>query len=152
MALVTAATLRAQQSPSALPPSPDSDPFVGTWKTNTDLSRPKLDKREASYTRTIARRGDELVFTSHMDRSRKSDHDFRIRCDGKPYHVPEPNQTMACVYVATNVVRGTTHTPDGQTSHWNREVSTDGHRMTITSYKDEKLTKVKSVWVLDRIK
>lgn len=97
--LATANSAFAQQPPS-FPPA-DKDPFVGTWKANGNLSRPKLGKREASYTRTLTRQGDELAFPSKMENFKASEHDFRIRCDGLTYHVPKPDQSMTCQYMAT---------------------------------------------------
>ncbi len=66
-------------------PTPDKDPFVGTWKASRDKSRPKLNDKDASYVRTIAREGDELVFSSQMDSrihsGKLNENHYRIRCD-----------------------------------------------------------------------
>ncbi|MBI3896570.1 MAG: hypothetical protein HY313_11630 [Acidobacteria bacterium] len=134
-----------------LPPA-DKDPFVGTWKTNRDLSRPKLSKREASYIRTMLREGDELLFSSSMENFKTSEHHFRMRCDGQWYNVPTPDQSMLCLYASSNVVVGASIDPNHKVSYWTREVSADGQQMRITAYKDKARTKIESISVLDRIK
>jgi hypothetical protein len=140
-------------------PAPDEDPFVGTWQTNASKSRPKLDKADASYVRTIVRDGDEVVFSSRMDRrsvgGRLSENEYRIRCDGAPHQVQcgKGSCTTACTYTAENVVEGETVSLDGgERSYWTREVSTDRQEMRILGYKDKAKTKLKTTRVLDRVK
>jgi hypothetical protein len=142
-------TPSAQQAAS-LPPLPDKDPFVGTWQANKNKSRPKLGKRDASYARTIAREGDDLVFSSRTGTSNPSKNDYRIRCDGSFHSVPFGS--LSCKFNAPNVVEGETKSLDSQTDYWSREVSADGQEMKISSYKNSGRTKLKSIWVLDRVK
>lgn len=130
----------------ASPPPPQSDPFVGTWQANRDKSRPKLGKKDASYVRTIAREGEDLVFSSQMKGS--SPWSYRLRCDGL-FH-PVPFGSLACQYKAPNLVEGTT-LYKRETLYWTREVSADGKEMKLSSYKDSGRTKVKEINVLDRV-
>jgi hypothetical protein len=140
------------QTPQA--PSPaqaDRDAFVGTWKANRLMSRPKLSKRDALYTRTIGREGDERVFRSITEGEKASARSFRIRCDGQMHYVSELTNRMECAYVAPNLVEGATDL-NGQIAYWTEQLSPDGQQMTVTSYKDKKRTKIKMTLVLDRIK
>jgi hypothetical protein len=140
-------TSSAQQA--SLAPPPDKDPFVGTWQPNRDKSRPKLGKRDASYIRTITRDGDDLVFSSRTGTSDPSENNYRIRCDGLFHRVPFGS--LSCRFNAPNVIEGETKSLDAQTDYWSREVSADGQEMKISSYKNSGRTKVKSIWVLDRV-
>jgi hypothetical protein len=139
-------------------PAPDKDPFVGTWQANANKSRPKLDIADASYVRRIARDRDEVVFSSRIDNrsvGRKvSENHYRIRCDGLPHRVQcgELSCTTSCTYKAENVVEGETESPDGNRSSWTQEVSADRKEMRILYYKDKAKTKLKTTWVLDRVK
>ena len=142
-------TPSAQQAASLAPP-PDKDPFVGTWQANRDKSRPKLGKKDASYTRTITRDGDDLVFSSRIGTSDPSENNYRIRCDGLFHHVPFGS--LSCRFNAPNVIEGETKSLDTQNDYWSREVSADGQEMKISSYKNSGRTKLKSVRVLDRVK
>lgn len=145
------------QASSALP-EPDKDPFVGTWQANADKSRPKLDKTEATYVRTITREGDDLVFASRIKRKHSagfSENHYKIRCDGLPHRVPcgEATCTTSCIFVAANRVEGDSKSPDGQSSsYWVREVSLDGQELRIYAYKDKDRKKLASVAVEDRAK
>src|SRR5664279_245602 len=71
------------------PPAADKDPFVGTWQSNRGKSRPKLNKVDATYIRTISRDGDYVVSSGQYvdSKSRPATHN-KIRCDGHPYSVP----------------------------------------------------------------
>jgi hypothetical protein len=130
--------------------APDKDPFVGTWRANRDKSRPKLGKRDASYTRTIARDGEDIVFFSHTGTSGSNENSYRIRCDGL-FH-PVPFGSLSCRYDTPNLVEGETRALDERTDYWTREVSVDGQEMKISAYKDAGRTKIKSIHVLDRVK
>ena len=145
--VVAIASLRAQQSP----PPPDQDPFVGTWRANAAESKPRLDKKQASYVRVIAREGDELLFSSTGGPSKATARDFRLRCDGKFYQLPT-GPVLKCIYIAPTRVDGETRDPNGELMYWTREVSSDGTRMTISDFKDRRRTKTRSVMVLDRVK
>jgi len=109
--------------------------------------------------RTIARDGDEVVFSSRIDRrsvrgGKVSENHYRIRCDGLPHHVQCGIAfcTTSCTYKAENTVEGETASPDGKKSYWTREVSADGQEMRILAYADKAKTKLKSTQVLDRVK
>ena len=138
------------QEAAPLPPPPDKDPFVGTWQSNIDKSRPRLSKRDASYTRTITRDGDDRVFSSRIGISHPSENHYRIRCDGLFHGVPFGS--LSCKFSAANVIEGVTKQLDTQTLYWSEEVSADGREVKITSYKNSGRTKVTSIWVLDRVK
>ena len=144
----------AQAIPSL--PEPDKDPFVGTWQANANKSRPKLDKVNASYVRTLSRDGDELVFSSRMKRAHStgfSENHYRIRCDGLPHSVQcgEATCKSSCTYVSANRVEGDTEA-FGKMLHWAREVSPDGQELTIYGYADKARKKIESVQVNDRVK
>lgn len=145
--LLTIAVL-AQQTAS-FTPSPDTDPFVGTWQANRDKSRPPLGKKDALYIRTITRDGEDLVFASRTQAPKPSTNNYRIRCDGL-FH-PVPSGSLSCNYTAPNVVEGETKASDGKTYYWSREVSADGQEMKISWYKNAGRTKLKSVKILDRV-
>jgi hypothetical protein len=138
------------QQPESLPPPPDKDPFVGTWQANRDKSQPKLGKKDASYTRTIAREGEDLLFLSRTATSKSRENSYKIRCDGL-FH-PVPFGSLSCKYSAHNLIEGETTSSDGQTGYWSREVSPDGQEMKILSYKNSGRTEVMSIWILDRVK
>ena len=145
----------AQLLPSL--PEPDKDPFVGTWKANAEKSRPKLDKANASYVRTMTRDGDEIVLSSRIEKEHSagvSENHYRIRCDGLPQRVQcgRASCTTSCTYKADNRVEGETAGHDGKTSYWTREVSRDGQEMMILGYKDKARTKLETVQVNDRLK
>ncbi len=147
--LVPAAMVLAQDT---LPPAPEKDPFVGTWKANREHSRPKLSSAEASYLRRMERDGEDLVFSSSMAGNRKTKpRQYRIRCDGAPHPIPT-GPLVSCKYVRTDRVEGETVEPIGRKFYWAREVSQDGGQMIETSYKDSGRTRVHSVWVLDRVR
>jgi hypothetical protein len=137
------------QEQASLVPPPDKDPSVGVWRANRVKSRPKLDKKDASYIRTIKRDGDDLVFSSQIGTSKPSEHNFRVRCDDRFYSVPAG--FLSCRYIAPNFVEGETKPKTGEVSYWTREVSADGREMKISGYADRQRTKVKSVEILDRV-
>jgi len=141
-------TAASAQEPASVPPPPDKDPFVGTWQANRDKSRPKLGKRDASYRRTIARDGEDLVFSSPIGTSKASENTYRIRCDGGFHRVPFGS--LSCKYQAPNLIEG--ETIRDSHDYWTREVSADGQEMKISAYKNSRRTKVKSIWILDRVK
>jgi hypothetical protein len=123
----------------AAPPLPQNDPFVGTWQESGG--------KKASYARTIARDGDELVFSS---RWHSSHHNYRIRCDGL-FH-PVPSGSMSCKYITTNVIEGESR-QNRDTIYWKREVSADGQKMTISAYTDDRRTTLIGLPdLLDRVK
>jgi hypothetical protein len=132
-------------------PTPDNDPFVGSWLVNANKSKPKPE--DASYARTIARDGDELVFTSLSPLLGGAVHQnqYKILCDGQPRRVPcgQGSCITSCIYKAENLVEGETKSTDGK-SYWTREVSADHQEMTISGYKDKAKTKLKTTQVLDR--
>ena len=139
-------------------PAPEKDPFVGTWKANADKSHPKLDKRDASYVRVIARESDERISSSRIlhpsQKGKFSENHFRIRCDGLMHSVAcgAGRCSMSCTYRSANFVEGETLSPDGGHSYWTEEASSDGTEMRTRHYKDKSRTKLKSEWVLDRVK
>jgi hypothetical protein len=63
-----------------------------------------------------------------------------------------PFGSLSCKYNAPSVIEGETSLKSNETEYWIREVSVDGQEMKITGYKDRKKAKVKSIWILDRIK
>lgn len=140
----------AQDAPR-LPPPADQDQFVGTWQANGDKSRPKLNQIERSYSRTIARSGEDLVFSSVGGPSKARIRQFRVRCDGHSYRLPT-GPRLSCRYTAADRVEGETLDPNQTWSYWMREVSLDGQQMTITEYKDKARTRIRSVMVLDRVR
>ena len=141
----------AAQQP-LLPPIPDKDPFVGTWRANRDLSRPQLSKRYARYTRTFSRDGDQRISNTIFEGEKSGDRHYRIRCDGQfhPFSA-KPNYSMACEYTASNVVRTEGSDPKGHIGYWTEEVSASGQQMIMTIYKDKTRTKIEKTIVLDRI-
>jgi hypothetical protein len=170
-AIVCFIVLNSLPNPSlaqALPslPEPDKDPFVGSWKANADNSRPKLNKAEASYVATISRDGDDLVHSYRINKEapaplikRKTysgfyEGHYRIRCDGLPHSMQcgEAPCSKSCTYKTANRIEGETSGPDGKTSYWTREVSTDAQEMILSEYKDKTRTKLKRVVVRDRVK
>jgi hypothetical protein len=134
-------------------PTPDKDPFVGTWKANRDKSRPKLNDVDASYVRTIAREGDELVFSSQIrsriNSGKLNDNHYRIRCDGSPH--PVPFGSISCDYKGPSLIEGETLSLTNELFFWAREVSTDGREQKILEYKDKARAKLRKTWVLDRV-
>jgi hypothetical protein len=140
--------IRAQQN--AIPP-PDKDPFVGEWRANATKSQPNLNKVEASYSRTVRREGGDLIFASSGGASKAVVRDFRIRCDGG-FHPLPVGSVVSCLYVAPSRVEGETKDPNGEHSFWAREVSLDGSELRILQYKDKARIKLRSVWVLDRVR
>jgi len=139
------------QNASPPPPPPDQDPFVGAWRANEAKSRPKLNRTERSYTRTIERSGDDLVFSSTGGASKALVRQFSIRCDGLRHTLPA-GAFLSCTYTAPDRVEGETLGPNRKLSYWARQVSPDGQLMTIFEYKDKARTKINSVMVLDRLK
>ena len=146
----------AQTGPSV--PPPEEDPFVGTWHANRDKSRPKLNKRDSSYLRTIFRDKDERVWSSRTadprDNRKFIENRYRIRCDGTPQLVRcgELSCTTTCTYKGANLVEGETESADGRHDYWTEEVSLDGTEMRTRGYTDRARQKLKSTWVLDRVK
>ena len=139
-----------------LPPPPDKDPFVGTWKANTNKSQPKLNDVAASYVRTIAREGDDLLFSSRFRKTHSNSYSanhYRLRCDGLPHrvHCFESSCTTSCTYVTVNRVEGKT-VSQHKTSYWAREVSSDGQELTIYGYKDKSRKEIEELEVADRVK
>lgn len=149
--LVTLAGGTSAQGVPPLPP-PEQDPFVGTWRANRDKPRPKLDDTDASYVRTIGREGDEIVFSSRItlfERHQKVvEHHYRYRCDGKPHRTPQGS--LSCIYKAANLIESEASSPDGK-GYLTSEVSANGQEVRTLTYKDKKRTKLKSVWVMDRV-
>lgn len=133
------------------PPAADKDPFVGTWQSNRGKSRPKLNKVDATYIRTISRDGDYVVSSGQYvdSKSRPATHN-KIRCDGHPYSVPFGS--ISCRYTAANIIDGETTSLTQETTYWTREVSADGLEMKFYTYKNKNREKIKSIWVLDRVR
>jgi hypothetical protein len=100
--------------------------------------------------RTVTREGDNLMFSSRIDNPKGIQNHYKIRCDGQ-FH-PVPFGSILCEYKAPNLVEGETKSLDGRHEYWAREVSADGHEMTISEYKDKGRNKLQSVWVMDRMK
>jgi hypothetical protein len=149
--LVTLASGTFAQGVPPLPPPPEQDPFVGTWRANRDKSRPKLDDTDASYVRTIGREGDEIVLFSRItlfERHKVVEHHYRYRCDGKPYRLP--HGSLSCLYKGANLIESEASSPDGK-YYLTSEVSADGQEVRILTYKNKTRTKLKSVWVMDRV-
>ncbi|MEI9972176.1 MAG: hypothetical protein WDO73_09025 [Ignavibacteriota bacterium] len=141
--------IRAGQSD--IPP-PEQDPFVGQWRANVTQSKPKpkLNKTGASYERTVKRDGDDLIFASSGGASQAAIRDFRIRCDGTFHRLPV-GSLLSCRYVGASRVEGETKGRNGDHSFWTREVSAKGQEMKISEYKDRARTKLRSLWVMDRV-
>lgn len=147
---LTGGTLSQDLPP--LPPLPDKDPFVGTWQANRDKSQPRLGDADASYVRTLAREGDDRVFSSRIVIRRKVyEHRYRIRCDGA-FH-PVPSGSVSCAYRASNLVVGVGSSRErkGKIGYWMEEVSSDSREMRIFEYEDEARTRLKKTWVFDRL-
>lgn len=143
------AVVLAKDSKSS-PPPPDRDPFVGIWRANGDKSQPKLNKVEGSYTRTVRRIGEDIVFSSAGGAAGAKIREHRFRCDGKFYPLPT-GPVMSCRWLNSSSVEGETHLPDGRKDYWVTEVTPDGRMMTITAFKDKARTKIASIMILDRI-
>ena len=148
-ALLAPASSRAQNQDSRNPPA-DLDPFVGTWRANRDKSQPKLSKRDSSYTRTIAREGDDIIISSGTSVPKPSHHEYRIRCDGQ-FH-PVPSGSLSCKQLKGNFIEGESIVPKVEHGYWSEEVSQNGQTMTIVHYQDERRRHIESVWVLDRVR
>jgi hypothetical protein len=148
VALTAAALARGQQS--VIPPA-DEDRFVGHWRANAGKSRPPLDKKEASYERTIQRDGDELIFSSSGGASKAAIRQFRMLCDGR-FHPLPTGPILSCRYVSATRVEGETQDPTRTRRFWAREVSSDGQQMMVLTYKDKARAKLREVLVLDRVK
>jgi hypothetical protein len=149
-------------------PSPDKDPFVGTWKVNNEKSQPKQSGENAKHQTTIARVGDVLVYSSQVGK-----HKWRntYLCDGKPHPSddgksnksrPDIATIFTCVYLNEHEMMGETHVDarpgarkdvDSRStvpSYWRRIVSPDGGEMIVTTYRDKDRTKIEEIAVLDR--
>jgi hypothetical protein len=150
LASMLVATTVSAQDTTPLPPAPEKDPFVGIWQANQEKSRPKLGKKDASYRRTIDREGEDLVFSSRIGDSRPSENNYKIRCDGRFHRVPFGS--LSCRYTGMNFIEGETINVTHETEYWSREVSADGQEMKISAYRDSRRTKLKSIWILDRVK
>src|ERR1039457_532889 len=107
VALTAAPPARGQQP--VIPP-PDEDRFVGRWHANAAKSRPPLDKKEASYERTIQREGDDLIFSSSGGASKAAIRQFRMLCDGR-FHPLPTGPILSCRYVSATRVEGETQDP-----------------------------------------
>jgi len=127
--LVVALWASAVVAQGAIPP-PEHDPFVGEWKANSEKSRPKLNKKEATYERIIQRDSDDLIFASSGGTSKERIRSFALRCNGNFYPLPS-GPMLACRYVAANRVEGETVDPNGEHHYWTREVSADGTELTL---------------------
>ena len=99
LALILLVTATSAQL--AMPPPPQNDPFVGIWRLNSDESRPNPSKKDASYTKTIARDGDEMVVSSRTGGSQPGEHspEFVVMgcftaCPRAPNRVDTPLQTL----------------------------------------------------------
>jgi hypothetical protein len=139
------------QGQDLLQPPTDRDPFVGKWQANRNKSRPKLGKRDATYTRTIVRDGEDWILSSRMENLKASEHNYRVHFDGL-FHPAPHGLLVSHRYKTPNVIEGETIHPDHKIDYWRQEVSADGQELTITGFKDKNRTEVKSVWVLDRVK
>jgi len=102
--------------------------------------------------------GDDLVWSSRFtwDDANKfpSENHYRIRCDGLPHRVQcgKASCMTSCAYVDASHVEGATASPEGATSYWTREVSSDGKELRISEYQDKAKQKLKGVQVADRLK
>jgi len=150
LASILLATAVSAQVTTPLPPASEKDLFVGTWQANQEKSRPKLGKKDASYRRTIDREGEDLVFSSRRGTSRPSHNNYKIRCDGRFHRVPFGS--LSCEYMSMNLIEGETKVDSHEIEYWSREVSADGQEMKISAYLDSGRTKIRSIWVLDRVK
>lgn len=134
-------------------PTPENDPFVGTWKANRDKSKPKLNDKDASYVRTIVREGDDLVFSSQIASrvasGKVNENHYRILCDGAPH--PVPFGSLSCEYKGASLIEGETLSLTNERSFWVREVSTDRQEQKVIEYKNAARTKLRSTWILDRV-
>jgi hypothetical protein len=107
------------QDSKSVPPPADHDLFVGVWQANGDKSRPKLNKVERSYTRTIRRTGEEIVFSSAGGASKAKIREYRIRCDGAFYPLPT-GPVLSCRWLSSNSIEGETRDPNGRRLFWAR--------------------------------
>jgi hypothetical protein len=106
----------------ATAPPPQNDPFVGTWQ--------KKQGTKVVSARTIARDGEELIFSSRDEDRKPKELNYRIRCDAL-FH-PVPFGSLSCRYTAPNVVEGESREKRKPTVYWRREVSVDGQEMVIS--------------------
>lgn len=150
LALMILVTIPAYARVSVLPPTPDKDPFIGTWRANQDKSAPKLSERGATYTRVITRDGADLVLSSREGTTKPRKSEYRIRCDGALRRTPVGS--LSCLYKAPNFIEGETKLANRDAEYWTREVSADGEKMTVLAYTDPARTKLVSTWILDRVK
>lgn len=146
LSLVSAVLLAEQLQ---APPPPDQDPFVGQWQADGDASRPKLNREDRAYTRTIGRERDEVIFSATIGKSKPTVRQYRIRCDGLFHRLPV-GALQSCIYVSPNRVEGESR-DSANPRYWVREVSPDGQLMTIWEYRDKARTKLKSTFVLKRV-
>jgi hypothetical protein len=150
-------TLISGLSAQELAPLPDKDPFLGTWRTNPDKCRPKLEREDASYVRTYARDGDDRIFSSRTGTRKIKENHYRFRCDGLPHPITYGNM-LSCRYRSGKYRSGVLVEGElvdvniKRTSYWTQEVSADGRELIVLGYTDEKRTKLTSVVVLDRVK
>jgi len=150
-------TVICRLSAQDLAPLPEKDPFVGTWRTNPDKCRPKLERKDASYVRTYARDGDDILFSSQNLTPKIKENHYRYRCDGLPHPITYGNM-ISCRYRSGKYRSGVLVEGElvdvniKQTSYWTQEVSTDGRELIVLGYTDETRTKLTSVEVMDRVK
>jgi hypothetical protein len=132
-------------------PSPENDPFVGTWHTNSTKSNPKPHDKESTYIRTMVRDGDYLVISSHMENhGRKvNENHNRWYCDGAPH--PVSFGFLSCVYKSPSVIEGKSKFKSGDKAYWHDEVSADGREMRTLIYEDRTYTRITSSLVMDRV-
>src|SRR3954469_14632385 len=96
---------------SPIPPA-DKDPFVGEWQANPTKSRPKLNKKEATYRRSFRRQGEDLLLNSSGGKQKAPGHQYSIRCDGD-FHAIATGPEQMCRYVSANRVEGETRNSGG---------------------------------------
>lgn len=149
--LVVMATGTLEFAQGLLPPPADQDPFVGEWRVNRDKSHPRLNRREATYWRTIVRDGNDWMLSSAIRGVKHSQHHYRVHFDGAFHPAPDGSR-IAREYKARNLIEGKTISPDQRIEYWSDAVSADGREMKITLFRDKLRTKVKSYQILDRVK
>lgn len=146
--LIQAGAAPSQDS-DPLPPPADRDPFVGVWKADGDRSRPKLNKAERSYVRTMTRVDEGIVLSSTGGVSKAKTTEYLARCDGTFYRLPT-GPYLSCRWIGRTRVEGETHDPNGRICFWTRELTSDGQTMTITEFRNKARTKQSRLLVLDR--
>lgn len=115
------------------------DPFIGTWKLNTDSSRFDANHRPAEATMRwgLAADGGYLMEAEGLNakNERVSERPQKLIPDGKAYSVPDfPGLTSVTTRPQPNALRAEVRREDGSlVGEGNYVVSDDGTLMTATT-------------------